>query len=331
MIRTEVTRTMHAVTRDRYGPPDVLRFRETAIPAVRDDEVLVRVHAAAVNPADSHATRGVPYIARLMGYGLLRPKHAIPGTDLAGRIDAVGASVTRFQPGDEVFGFATGAFAEYAAVPGRSLVRKPANLTFEQAAAVPTAACTALQGLRDRGRVQPGRRVLIVGASGGVGSFAVQIAKAFGAEATGVTSTRNVDLVRSTGADHVVDYSHEDFTSNGRRYDVILDLAGNQPLSACRRALEPTGTLVVVGGQNARSLTGMGRFARAALMSPLVRQSLRPLFAKQNPSDLAVLNDLIEGGKVLPVIDRAYALADARDALRHVENGHARGKVVITP
>jgi NADPH:quinone reductase-like Zn-dependent oxidoreductase len=331
VTRTEAAETMRAVTRDRFGTPDVLQLRHSAIPAPGEDEVLVGVHAAAVNPADSHATRGVPYIARLMGYGLLRPKHLVAGTDLAGRVDAVGASVTGFQPGDEVFGFASGAFAEYAAVPAHSLAAKPANLTFEQAAAVPTAACTALQGLRDRGHVRRGQRVLIVGASGGVGTFAVQIAKAFGAAVTGITSSRNVDLVRSTGADHVLDYTREDFASNGQRYDLILDLVGNQPLSACRRALEPKGTLVVVGGSNARSLTGMGRFARAALMSPLVRQSLRPLFAKQNPKDLAVLKDLIEAGKVLPVIDRAYALGDARDALRHVENGHARGKVVITP
>lgn len=322
--------TIRAIARDRYGAPDVLELREIRMPEVADDAVLVRVRAAAVNPADSHATRGVPYIGRLMGYGLRRPKHPVAGTDVAGRVEAVGENVTGLQPGDQVFGWSTGAFAEYAALPQRSLAIKPANLTFEQAAAVPTAASTALQALQ-RGRLQPGQHVLVVGASGGVGTFAVQIAKAFGAEVTGVTSTKNVDLVRSTGADHVLDYTREDFTSNGRRYDLIVDLVGNRPLSHCRRALKPKGTLVVVGGQNARSLTGMGRFAKAALMSPFVSQNLRPLFSRQKSDDLAVLKTLLEGGKVLPVIDRQYCLSEAPDALRHVETGRSRGKVVVTP
>lgn len=329
-MRAATPQTVRAITRDRYGAPDVLELRSVPMPEVAYDEVLLRTRAAALNPADSHATRGVPYIARLMGYGLRRPKHPVAGTDVAGRVEAVGENVTGLKPGAQVFGWSTGAFAEYVAVPQRLLAVKPANLTFEQAAAVPTAASAALQALQ-RGRLQPGQHVLVVGASGGVGTFAVQLAKAFGAEVTGVTSTRNVDLVRSTGADHILDYTHEDFTSNGRRYDLILDLVGNRPLSAVRRGLKPQGTLVVVGGQNARSLTGMGRFAKAALMSPFVSQSLRPLFATQKSEDLAVLKTLLEGGKVLPVIDRHYSLGDAADALRYVESGHARGKVVITP
>ncbi|MEZ5098389.1 MAG: NAD(P)-dependent alcohol dehydrogenase [Thermoleophilia bacterium] len=331
MSATETVRTMKAVTRDRYGDPDVLGLCELPLPVPTEQEVVVRVHAAAVNPADVHTTRGVPYLGRPMSYGLLRPKHPIAGIDFAGTVEARSGTDGALQPGDEVFGFATGAFAEYAAVPARSLERKPANLTFEQAAVVPTAAGTALQALRDLGGLQPGQRVLVVGASGGVGTFAIQIARALGAETTGVTSTRNVDLVRSTGAEHVVDYTHEDFTTTGKRYDLIVDLVGNRPLLACRRALEPDGTLVVVGSQHARSLTGMGRFARAAALSPFVRQRLRPLFAQQRRDDLTVLKQLIEAGKVLPVIDRTYPLAEARDALRHVDGAHARGKVVIVP
>ena len=240
--------------------------------------MLVRVEGVGVNPGDSHATRGLPYIARLMSYGLRKPKHMVAGTDVAGRIEAVGRDVSHLEPGQEVFGWSTGAFAEYVAVSERALVVKPANLSFEQAAAVPTAATTALQGLRDRGRIKPGQHVLTVGASGGVGTFTVQIAKALGAHVTAVTSTRNVDLVLSVGADHVVDYTREDFTDGGPRYDLILDMVGNHSLPSCRRALTPNGTLVVVGGQNVRSMTGAGRFAKAALLSPFVSQTLRPLF-----------------------------------------------------
>lgn len=326
---TEET-TMQAITQRTYGSPDVLALETVARPEIGAGDVLIRVHAAGVNRGDGHRLRGEPYLARL-SYGLRRPKQPIVGTDLAGVVEAVGADVTELKPGDEVFGWADGAFAEHARVPAGQLARKPATVTFEQAAALPTAGFAALQGLRDRGHVQAGQRVLIVGASGGVGSTAVQIAKALGAHVTGVAGTRNAELVRSAGADRVLDYTREDFTAEGPRYDAILDMVGDQPLSAVLRALTPTGTYVVVGAPSARSLTGMGRFATALLRSPFAgRRRLRPLFSAPRAADLETLRELLAAGVLLPVIDRHYDLADAADALRHVERGHARGKVVIS-
>jgi len=321
---------MKAIYHNRFGSPDVLELHDLDIPSTGTGDVLVEVRAAGVNPGDRHSIRGVPYAARLMGYGLTRPKHNVPGTDVAGRVTAIGHGVTRFEPGDEVFGWATGSFAEYAAASENSLVAKPAHLTFEQAAAVPTAGFAALQALRDVGRIEPGHQVLVIGASGGVGTFTVQIAKALGADVTGVASTRNVELVRSTGADRVIDYTVEDFTQAGDRYDQVIDLVGNAPLPAASRVLKPGGTYVVVGGQNPDSLTGLGRFVIALALSPVLRRRLRPLFSKPNPGDLEVLHQLLDNGKVLPVIDATYDLHGVPDALRYVEAGHSRGKVVIT-
>ena len=320
---------MKGIFYDGYGSTDVLEFRDVDIPSVGGDGVLVRVQAASVNRGDGLAVEGIPYAARLT-YGLMGPKHTIPGSDLAGRVEAVGNDVTSLKPGDDVFGWATGAFAEYATATSSKLMPKPAHLTFEQAAAAPTAAVTALQGLRDVGQIKSGHHVLVVGASGGVGTFATQIAKAFGAEVTGVASTRNTDLVRSTGADHVIDYTREDFTAHRRRYDLILDMVGKAPLSEGRRALTPNGVYVVVGGGNPRSITGMGRFAKAKLLSPFVPQRFRPLFSKQNRHDLEVLAELLDAGKVLPVIDAVYDLTGGPEAIGYVRAGHARGKVVIT-
>ena len=322
---------MRAVTQHSFGSPGVLELEAIDRPRISAEEVLVRVHAAAVNPSDSHRLRGVPYIGRLMGYGLRKPKHAVPGMDLAGRIEAAGDRVTGLRPGDDVFGWGDGAFAEYAAVPATQLAVKPANLTFEQAAAVPTAALAALQGVRRGGRIRPGHQVLVIGASGGVGTFAVQIAKALGAHVSGVTSSGNADLVRSTGADRVIDYTRADFTRDRARYDLILDTVGNRPLSTAVQALTATGTYVVVGTPNARSLTGMGRFAWALAPSPFAgRRRLRPLFSTPNGDDLATLRELLATGKLLPVIDRHYDLADTAEAVRHVETGRARGKAVIS-
>jgi NADPH:quinone reductase-like Zn-dependent oxidoreductase len=315
---------MKAIVYDRYGPPDVLALREVEQPAVKDDQVLVRVHATSVNPADWHIMTGTPYLARLSA-GLRRPKVQIPGIDLAGRVEAVGGKVTRFRPGDEVFGTGASTFAEYAGAPEDGLAPKPANLTFEQAAAVPVAGITALQGLRDKGRLQPGQKVLIIGASGGVGTFAVQLAKALGAEVTAVCSTRNVELVRALGADHVIDYTQEDFTQGGPRYDLILDNAGNHSLSKLRRALAPTGRLIPNSGS-----AGLGTFITAFVSSPFLRQQGRPYLSVPKLKDLTFLKELIEAGKVTPAIDRTYPLSDAADAFRYLGNGHARGKVVIT-
>ena len=320
---------MKAIFHDSYGSTDVLEFRDLDPPHMGDDEVLVRVHAAGVNRGDGLAVEGIPYAARL-AYGLTRPKHNIPGTDVAGTVEAIGGDVTVLEPGDEVFGWSTGAFAEYTSTAASMLVRKPARLTFEQAAATPTTGVAALQGLRDVGQLQAGQHVLVIGASGGVGTFAVQIAKAFGAQVTGVCSTRNVDLVRSTGADHVIDYTREDFTRHEPRHDLILDMVGKETLSSSRRALRTRGTYVVVGGGNPRSITGVGRFAKALTLSPYVRQRLRPLFSKKNPEDLVSLRELLDTGKVLPVIDAVYDQRDTPEALGHVQTGHARGKVVIT-
>ncbi len=332
---------MKAVVYDRYGSPDVLELIEIDAPPLADDRVLVRVRAASVNPADWHFMRGLPYIVRSFN-GLRKPrKPTVLGSDLAGQVEAVGRNVTQFRPGDEVFGrtlfghrpdpraeVIAGGCAEYASLSHDLLEPKPANLTFEQAAAVPLAALTALQALRDTGEVQPGQRVVINGASGGVGTFAVQIAKSLGAELTGVCSTRNVDMVSSLGADQVVDYTREDFTRGGRRYDLILD-AGDRSLSDCRRALTRGGTMVVIGGSAGRWIDGLGRACRARLLSPFVSQRLRPFLTRWSSQDLRFVKELIEAGKVTPVIDRTYPLAEAAEAMRHLEAGHARGKIVI--
>ena len=332
---------MKAIVYDSYGPPDVLELREIDRPVVRDDQVFVRVRAASLNPADWHFMRGLPYLVRLIN-GLRNPRKAtVLASDLAGQVEAVGKNVSSFRPGAEVFGrtrsahrpdpsaeIATGGCAEYACISEDLLAPKPTSLTFEQAAAVPLAALTALQALRDTGNVQPGQKVLINGASGGVGTFAVQIAKAFGAEVTGVCSTRNVDMVRSIGADQVVDYTQEDFTKSGQRYDLIVDTA-DRSLSDCRRALTANGTLVVIGGTAGRWIDGLARAYQARVLSPLSSQRLRPFLTKWSKQDLHFVTDLIEAGKVTPVIDRTYALGDAPEAMRYLEEGHARGKVVI--
>jgi len=324
---------MKAIVQDRYGSPDSLAFRDIDTPAPRADEVLVRVHAAAVNAYDWHFMRGDPRLARLtMGFGA--PKQKIRGRDFAGRVEAVGPAVAGLRPGDEVYGEADGAFAEYVCVPGDQLGPKPANLTFEQAAAVPLAGNTALMGVRDVGRVQSGQRVLVNGASGGVGTFAVQIAKALGAEVTGVCSTRNADLVRSIGADRVVDYTREDFARDGQRYDVVFDLVGNRSLADLRRVLTPEGTLVLSGGGVSKprgTLVGpMGLIIRGQLMSRFIRQRVVVLQAKASRANLAALRELIESGKVVPVIDQTYKLPEAAEAIRYLESEHPRAKVVIT-
>jgi NADPH:quinone reductase-like Zn-dependent oxidoreductase len=325
---------MKAVVQDRYGSPDVLRLEDVDVPVPADNEVLVRVRAASVNARDWHLMRGDPYVARLSAdLGLARPRVRIRGTDFAGRVEAVGRAVDRFRPGDEVFGEASGAFAEYVCAPDGRVARKPANLTFEQAAAVPLAANTALIGLRDAARVQPGQHVLINGASGGVGTFAVQIAKVLGADVTAVCSALNADLVRSIGADRVVDYARDDFARMGHRYDIVLDLVGNRSLSDLRRALTPRGTLVLSGGGVSRggSLFGpIGLIARGAALSRFVRHRLVVLTAKPSGDNLATLSELVGSGKVHPVIDRVYPLAQAPDAIRYLEVEHARAKVVVT-
>jgi NADPH:quinone reductase-like Zn-dependent oxidoreductase len=321
---------MQAIVHDRFGPPDVLEVREVAEPQVGDDQVLVRVHAASVNPADWYAVAGIPYVARPQ-MGLRKPKSNRPGLDLAGVVAAVGGAVRRFRSGDEVFGAGTGTLAEYAAAPEAALVPKPADLSFEQAAAVPVAALTALQGLRDKGRLQPGQRVLINGASGGVGTFAVQLAKALGAEVTGVCSTRNVDLVGSLGADQVIDYTREDFTRTGRRYDLLLDVAGSRPWSDCRRVLHPRSTLVLVGAPKGSRLLGpLGHIAKVGLASLPARQKVTFFISNANPQDLLALQELLEAGKVTPVVERTYPLAQAADAFRYLGEGHAQGKLVVT-
>jgi NADPH:quinone reductase-like Zn-dependent oxidoreductase len=327
---------MKAIVQDRYGSPDVLQLREVDKPAAAGNELLVRVRAAALNARDWHLMRGDPYVARLMDRGTFGsdgPKIKIRGTDFAGRVEAVGSGVTRFHPGDEVFGEVNGAFAEYVAVPDEVVEPKPANLTFEQAAAMPLAANTALMGLRDSARVQSGQRVLINGASGGVGTFAVQIAKSFGAEVTGVCSTRNLDLVKSIGADHVIDYTREDFTRNGQRYDVVFDLVGNRSLTEFRRALTPAGTLILSGGGVSKggSLIGpIGLILKGQLLSRFVRYRLHILTATPCQANLATLRELAESGMVTPVIDRTYPLSEAPEAIRYLEVEHARAKVVIT-
>jgi NADPH:quinone reductase-like Zn-dependent oxidoreductase len=324
---------MKTIVQDEYGSPAVLELRDIDKPEIGDDEVLVRVRAAGVNPGDWAIMSGLPYIAR-PAYGLRKPKNAVRGTDVAGTVEVVGTGVTRFQRGDEVFGWCSGlsgAFAEYASVAEDALAPKPANLNFEQAAAVPMAGLVALQALRDHGGVRAGQKVLINGASGGIGTFAVQIAKALGAEVTGVCSTRNVDMVRSIGADHVIDYTREDFTRSGQQYDFILDNVANHSLSDLRRALTPTGTLVPNGGgfDNHWFASG-GRVISAHVLKRFVSHRLRPFLVSLKFEDLVVLKELIEAGKVTPVIDRTYPLSEASQAIGRVGEGHARGKVVIT-
>jgi NADPH:quinone reductase-like Zn-dependent oxidoreductase len=323
---------MKAIVQERFGPPEVLRLVDTDRPEFGADDVLVQVHAAALNPYDWHMLRGDPRIARLMGgVGLRRPKARVAGIDGAGRVEAVGANVQGVQPGDEVLGFCPGAFAEYARARADRVVPKPAGLSFEQAAAIPMAAVTALQGIRDVGAVQAGQRVLVNGAAGGVGTYAVQLAATLGAEVTGVCSPRNADLVRSLGATHVVDYTTQDFTDGRTRYDVILDNVGNRPLRRVRRALTPGGTLVLnAGGPPGRLVGAVGSMLQVVVVNRVVRQRLRPLMAKPNRADLLTLTAFIEDGTLTPVLDRTYPLAETADALRHVEQGHARGKVVIT-
>jgi len=322
--------TMRAAVQHRYGPPSVLEVREVGIPSPGRGDVLVRVHAAAVHPGDYFVMTGEPYVVRLV-FGLRRPRRGIPGRDLAGVVAAVGGDVTTLRPGDEVFGWSTtGTLAEYACVPADHLASLPANLSVVAAAAVPTSALTALQALRRIADVRPGQAVLVTGASGGVGSFAVQIAKALGAEVTGVCSTGNVELVRSLGADHVVDYRTTDFTRAETHYDVILDNVEAQPLAAVRRALTPTGILIPNSGRGGRWLGPLGRIVRARLLSLFTRQRLRPFTSVEKREDLLTLADLITAGQVTPVLDRTYPLDDAADALRHVATGHARGKVVVT-
>ncbi len=325
---------MKAVVYTEYGSPDVLQIRDIKKPVPNDDEALVKVHAASVNPLDWHFIRGTPFIGRLGLMGLRKPKVPRLGVDYAGTVEAVGKNVTLFKPGDEVFGGKTGAFAEYLCVRAdRAVTVKPANVTFQQAASVPIAGVTALQGLRDKGHVQPGQKVLINGASGGVGTFAVQLAKLFGGEVTGVCSTKNLDLVRSLGADHLIDYTKEDFTKGAQRYDLILDNVGNQPLAGFRRALTPKGTCVMIGGggPNDGGLIGpMGRPVKALLMSPFTSQKMGMFMAELTKGDLTTLGDLMQIGKVTPVVDRTYPLRQVPEAIRYLEEGHARGKVVIT-
>ena len=321
--------TMRAVVQDRYGSSEVLRVARVARPVIADDQVLLHVSAAGVDRGTEHLMTGKPYVARLF-VGLRKPKNPIPGRDAAGTVAAVGSSVTRFAIGDEVYGVAPGSFAEYAVAREDKLARKPVNLSFAQAAAIPVSAGTALQALVDAGRVQAGQSVLVVGASGGVGTYAVQLAKAFGAEVTGVSSTAKVDLVKSLGADHVIDYTREDFADGTRRYDLILDIGGSTPVRRLRRALRPRGTLVFVGGENSGNLTGLGRQLRGALLSPFLRQRLVLLVAKERAADLERLTGLIEDGKLVPSVDRSYPLDEAPDAMRLLEKGRVRGKVVIT-
>ncbi len=321
---------MKAIVYTEYGSPAVLQLKEVAKPTPKDNEVLVKVYAVSANAADLHLLRADPFLIRLSS-GLLKPKNEILGSDIAGRVEAVGRNVKQFKPGDEVFGDISaggwGGFAEYACAHEDALVLKPANLSFEEAAAVPMAAVTALQGLRSNGQIQPGQKVLINGASGGVGMFAVQIAKSFGAEVTAVCSTRNLDIVRSIGADHVIDYKKEDFTQNGHRYDLILAANGYHSISDYRRILAPQGTYVTTGGSMAQMSQAMlqGRW-----ISMTGSQKMGNLLARPNKEDLAFVKDLLEAGKVRPVIDRCYPLSQVRDAIRYLEEGHAQGKVVIT-
>jgi NADPH:quinone reductase-like Zn-dependent oxidoreductase len=318
---------MQAITQDTYGAHDVLKLANVARPEIADGEVLVRVRAASIHVGDWILMTGSPFVMRL-ATGLRKPKNRVPGTDVAGTVEAVGKAVERLRPGDEVFGWCAGAFAEYARAKEDQFIKKPANLTFEQAAAVGVSASTALQLLRDDGKVQPGQKVLINGASGGVGTFAVQIAKAFGADVTGVTSTKNLEMVRSIGADHVIDYTRDDFTKGTERYDIILDNVGNHSMAQTRRALTPLGTLISNGGGHADGK--LGRTLRTMVVSMFVRQQASPTVKTQNHDDLVALKGLVESGKVTPVIDQTYPLTATPAAIDYVAAGHARGTVVIT-
>jgi len=315
---------MKAIVFSKYGSSDVLKLKDIDKPVIKDDQVLVRVHAAGLNAGDIFSMRGSPWLVRFT-VGFPKPKNYILGWDAAGRVETVGKKVTRFQPGDEVFASCTSALAEYACADEDNLAIKPSNLTFEQAAATPTAAVTALQGLRDTGKLQPGQKVLINGASGGVGTFAVQIAKAFGAEVTGICSTRNIDMVRSIGADHVIDYTQEDFTKNTQQYDLILDNVANHSFSDLRRTLTPHGIIIPNSGHG-----GMGYVIKAFLLSPFIHQLGKPYLASPNNKDLVALKELIEADKVTPVIDRVFPMSKTAEAFRYLELDHAQGKVVIT-
>ncbi len=327
---SDLTSTMRAIVQDTYGDADVWRVAEIALPEIAEREVLVKVHAAGLDRGTWHVMTGLPYLGRLvLGFG--KPKEPVPGLDLAGTVVAVGSSVTRFEVGDPVFGIGRGSFAEYAAAREDKLARKPANLTFEQAAVVPVSGLTAIHGLRDAGRVESGQRVLVIGASGGVGTYAVQLAKVSGADVTGVCSTSKTDLVRSLGADHTIDYTRVDFLDGSQRYDLILDIGGNSPLSRLRRALAPRGTLVIVGGEGGGKLAGgIDRQLRALALSLLVRQRLTMVVPKEHYADLERLTELIEAGALTPSIDRTYPLELAVDAMRHLDAGRARGKIAIT-
>ena len=321
--------TAKAVVYREYGSPDVLHCEDVEKPSPGDDEVLIRIRAAAANPLDYHLMSGA-FLMRPMT-GLRKPKTTRPGVDFAGEVEAIGRNVARFRPGDAVYGALRGAFAEYGCALETRLALKPANLTFEQAAAIPVAGLTALQGLRDKGRLQPGQNVLINGAAGGVGTFAVQIAKSFGASVTGVCSTRNLDLVRSLGADHVVDYTRDDFTRSAQRYDLIFDCVGNHPFSACRRVMPPKGTFVAIGVRPGGRLMGpLPYLLKVFMSSPFVSQRVVFFIAKITTDDLAALNELIEANKVTPIVDRRYPLCETPEAIRYLKEGHARGKVVIT-
>ena len=324
---------MQAIVQRRYGatPEDVLRLEQIVRPAMDDDEVLVRVRAAGVDRGTVHLMTGTPSLMRILGFGLRAPKSPVPGWALAGTVEAVGAKVTGLQPGDAVFGTCRGSFAQYAAARAGWLAPKPTSLTFEQAAAMPGSATTALQALRDKAKLRPGQHVLIIGASGGVGTFAVQLAKAFGAEVTGACRTGKTDLVRALGADHVLDYTREDITAGRHRYDVIIDIGGNRPLAHLRRALTPKGTLVITGGENGDALLGgIGRNLRAQLLSPFVSQKLTAFIARQRRADLVTVRDMAHSGAVTPAIDRSYPLSQAAAAVRYLADGHARGKVVVS-
>ena len=322
--------SVKAIIRDAYGSVDVLRLADIDQSVAGDADVLVRVHAAGVDQGVWHLMTGTPYVMRLAGFGIRAPKNPLLGYDVAGRVEAVGAQVTEFQTGQEVFGTCRGSFAEYAVARPDRLLSKPDNVSFEEAAAVPISGYAALQAVREHGGVRPGQRVLIIGAGGGVGTLAVQIAKAEGAEVTGVCSASKTELVRSVGADHVIDYSREDFADGRNRYDVILDIAGNRSLSELRRALTPRGTLVIVGGEDAGNWLGVRRQLRAAALSPFVRQKLGFFISKERRQDLEELRRLLEAGTIRPVVDRTFALEEVPAAIRYLRDGHARGKVVIT-
>jgi NADPH:quinone reductase-like Zn-dependent oxidoreductase len=322
---------MKAINHKSHGSADVLQLRDVPKPGVKGDSVLVRVRAASANPYDWHFMRGVPYVARLMATGVRKPKQTVPGTDVAGEVEAVGDAVTRFRPGDQVFGeVGRGTFAEYVSAPERLLALKPTNVSFEQAATVPLAGVTALQSIREAGMSRDGQKVMVFGASGGVGTFAIQIAKWYGAEVTGVCSTRNLDLVRSIGADHVVDYTREDYTRSGQRYDLIFQLGGTASPGSLRRLLTPKGTLVLSSGDSPGRVIGpIGRIIKARTLSLFVSQKMPALVEKPSSDDLQILKTMIESGSITPVIDRTYSLSDTAEAIRYVETGHARGKVVV--